>query len=193
MFSQDSLVSEIPRLQKFALRLTRKKADADDLVQMTCLRALEKSDYFEDGSNLFSWTATIMYNIFVSAYRRRTKFETQYDPNEYIDRQAVAPAQDHSLQLSEVRSAMKRLSSDHSQIIMMVCIKGMRYDEAGEILQIPTGTVRSRLSRARKQLQELMEDSYRIRITQDQTTAKEDNQDMAHVPAYIISRIEQMH
>ncbi|MBU0800103.1 MAG: sigma-70 family RNA polymerase sigma factor, partial [Alphaproteobacteria bacterium] len=144
-------------------------------------------------SNLFSWTATIMYNIFVSAYRRRTKFETQYDPNEYIDRQAVAPAQDHSLQLSEVRSAMKRLSSDHSQIIMMVCIKGMRYDEAGEILQIPTGTVRSRLSRARKQLQELMEDSYRIRITQDQTTAKEDNQDMAHVPAYIISRIEQMH
>jgi RNA polymerase sigma-70 factor (ECF subfamily) len=193
MFSQDSLVSEIPRLQKFALRLTRKKADADDLVQMTCLRALEKSDYFEEGTNLFSWTATIMYNIFVSAYRRRTKFETQYDPNEYIDRESVAPAQDFVLELSEVKNAMEELSPDHSQIIIMVCMKGMRYDEAGEILKIPTGTVRSRLSRARKQLEDIMENSAHIRLAQRRQAANQDKRDMSQVPAYIISRIEQTH
>ena len=64
MFTQDALMAETGKLQKFSMKLTRNKANADDLFQSTCLRALEKAHYFQDGTNLFSWTSKIMYNLF---------------------------------------------------------------------------------------------------------------------------------
>lgn len=157
MFDQSALIAETTRLHKFALRLTKNKADADDLVQATCLCALEKSDYFEDGTNLFSWTSKIMFNIFVSGYRRRAKFESQYDPEFHLDKMSVAPVQDIKTELYDVKKAMKKLSDDHRTILILICIKGMRYVEVSEMLQIPVGTVRSRLYRAREQLQALMD------------------------------------
>ena len=65
MFAQAALVTEMIPLNKFALRLTKNKNDAADLVQSTCLRALEKAHYFEEGTNLFSWTSKIMFNLFL--------------------------------------------------------------------------------------------------------------------------------
>ncbi len=79
MFARSALVAEAGKLRKFALRLAKNRADDDDLFQSTCLRALEKAHRFEDGTNLFGWTSRLMYNIFVSGYKRRTKFESQYD------------------------------------------------------------------------------------------------------------------
>lgn len=157
MFAQNALVAETKKLQKFAMRLTRNKADAEDLVQSACLRALEKSDYFEDGSNLFSWTSKIMYNLFVSGYRRKVKFETQYDPEPILQRQAVAPSQHISAELADVKRAMLELSADHRKILILVCMQGRPYQEVAEMLAIPQGTVRSRLSRARAQLQFIMD------------------------------------
>lgn len=157
MFTQSALVTETGKLQKFALRLTRNRADADDLVQSTCLRALEKADYFEEGSNLFGWTSKIMFNIFVSGYRRRKKFETQFDPAVHLEKMSVAPTQDISIQLSDVKKAMKKLSPDHREILILTCVKGMHYEEVSAELHIPVGTVRSRLYRAREQLQIIME------------------------------------
>ena len=93
-----------------------------------------------------------MYNMFVSAYRRRTKFETQYDPENYIERESIAASQDVKMELDDVRAAMKSISSDHREILTLVCVKGMQYAEVSEALQIPVGTVRSRLSRAREAL-----------------------------------------
>lgn len=152
MFNPNALVNEAPKLQKFALRLTRNKADADDLVQATMLRALEKNDMFEDGTDLFKWTARIMFNSFVSQYRRKTKFETQYDPSAYIDSLSVAPAQEEAMDLKIVNAAMQRLSDEHREILLLVCVRGLRYEEAAEKLSLPIGTVRSRLSRARDAL-----------------------------------------
>lgn len=152
MFNPNELVNEAPKLQKFALRLTRNKADADDLVQATMLRALEKNDMFESGTDLFKWTARIMFNSFVSQYRRKTKFETQYDPSSYIDSMSVAPAQEEAMDLKIVNAAMQRLSDEHREILLLVCVRGLRYEEAAEKLSLPIGTVRSRLSRARDAL-----------------------------------------
>lgn len=154
------LAQTAPGLRKFALKLTRNTADADDLLQSTLLRALEKKDLFEEGTDLFRWTSKIMFNIFVSGYRRKTKFETQYDPETVLDNHAVDANQENACDLKRVKMAMTELSEDHREILVLVCVKGMQYEEVAEALKIPVGTVRSRLSRARESLQRLMDPSH---------------------------------
>lgn len=157
MFQQNALVDEMKNLRKFAFRLTGNASDAEDLLQSTVLRALEKKHLFQTGTDLFKWTSKIMFNLFVSEYRRRTKFETQYDPETYLEKQSVEGSQEVKLTLSKVQDAMKLLSADHQEILVLVCVKGMRYEEVSEALQIPVGTVRSRLARARESLQMIMD------------------------------------
>jgi RNA polymerase sigma-70 factor (ECF subfamily) len=157
MFTHNALITETEKLQRFALRLTRNKANADDLLQSTWLRALEKAHLFEDGSNLFGWTSKIMYNLFVTEYRRKVKFETQYDPESYLQKISTAPPQENNAELANVKRAMMKLSDAQREILMLVCVKGMRYEEVSEMLRIPIGTVRSRLSRAREQLQAIID------------------------------------
>lgn len=156
MFAQNALINETARLNRFALRLTRNKPDADDLMQSTCLRALEKSDRFENGTNLFGWTSKIMFNIFVTGYRRRAKFETRFDPESYLEHEAVAATQDFGAELGNVRRALLLLSTDHRRILIMICVNELRYEDVAQALKIPVGTVRSRLFRARKQIQTLL-------------------------------------
>jgi len=161
MFKQEELINEMEKLRKFAQRLTRNPSDTDDLVQSTMLRALEKMDHFQEGTNLFSWTSRIMFNLFVSQYRRKKKFETQYDPDDFIRQVSVGPAQEACVDLVTVGEGMKLLSPEHREVLVMVCIKGLPYEEVSEMLHIPVGTVRSRLSRARDQLQILLEPGQR--------------------------------
>ncbi|HQX26430.1 MAG TPA: sigma-70 family RNA polymerase sigma factor [Alphaproteobacteria bacterium] len=157
MFEQTALVTEMKNLRKFAFRLTGNPSDAEDLLQSTVLRALEKKHLFQKDTDLFKWTSKIMFNLFVSEYRRRTKFETQYDPETYLERQSVEGSQEVKLELSKVKDAMKQLSADHQEILVLVCVKGMRYEEVSEALEIPVGTVRSRLARARENLQIILD------------------------------------
>lgn len=157
MFKPEALVEEMKNLRKFAYRLTGNASDAEDLLQSTTLRALEKNHLFQDNTDLFKWTSKIMYNIFVSEYRRRTKFETQYDPASYLEKQSVDGSQEVKLALSKVCEAIEFLSDDHREILTLVCVSGMRYEEVSEALQIPVGTVRSRLARARESLQTIMD------------------------------------
>lgn len=157
MFAQEALIGEMAHLRRFAMRLTGNSPDADDLLQATVLRALENKHMFQTDTNLFKWSSKIMFNLFVSGYRRKTKFETQYDPEPYLQSQSIAPAQESIAELNAVKRAMEQLSVDHRQILILICVKGMQYEEVSEFLQIPVGTVRSRLSRAREQLQALMD------------------------------------
>ena len=159
MFANEALISATPRLQNFALRLTRNKADSEDLLQATCLRALEKADLFDEGSNLFSWTSKIMFNLFVTSYRRRVKHESRYSPEEEMNTIAIAPVQDDAAELSSVKKAMLQLSPAHREILFLICVQEKRYDEVAKLLNIPIGTVRSRLSRARQQIQMLIRPS----------------------------------
>lgn len=156
MFTHAELLKETPSLNKFAYKLTRNRDDAEDLLQATIVTALEKQEQFEQGTNLFSWTSRIMFNAFVSNYRHNSRFETQYDPQWYIDQESVEATQENEAELSLVFDAMLSLSEDHREILILVCIDGMRYAEVADKLQIPVGTVRSRLSRAREGLQDLL-------------------------------------
>lgn len=157
MFKQAELVKEMDSLRKFACRLTNNPVEADDLLQSTVLRAIEKKTYFETGTNLFSWTSKIMFNLFVTDYRRKTKFESQYDPEPLISARAVEADQQVKSELKSVERAMKKLSAEHQEILVLVCVKGMQYQEVADMLAIPVGTVRSRLSRARSQLMAVMD------------------------------------
>lgn len=152
MFSHHELVREMPNLRRFAIKLTRNNCDADDLLQSTMLKSLESRRSFERGTNLFGWTSRIMYNAFVSHYRRSVRFDTQFDPQHYIDQETVEPDQEIKVELDAVLGAMKQLSDDHREILAQVCVEGRRYAEVSELLQLPVGTVRSRLSRAREAL-----------------------------------------
>lgn len=156
MLDQLALVNEKDHLFKFAMRLCKNKADADDLLQATLLRAIEKKALFEDGSDVFKWTSKIMFNTFVSGRRRKMKFEAQYTPEDYVNEAAHEASSETKMELREVREAMHKLSDEHRDMLVMVCVQGMRYHEVAEALGLPIGTVRSRLSRARQQLQELM-------------------------------------
>lgn len=157
MFAQNDLIKEMPKLQKFAIKLTRNTAAADDLLQATLLRALEKNSYFETDTDLFKWTSKIMYNIFVTDYRRRTKFESQYDPEIQIASQSIQADQQVKAEVKAVAKAMEKMSVEHKEILVLVCVKGLQYQEVADMLRIPVGTVRSRLSRARNQLMSMME------------------------------------
>lgn len=157
MFNQNELVNEMENLRKFAIRLTKNTSDADDLLQSTVLRALEKKDYFQEGTDLFKWTSKIMFNLFVTNYRRKVKFESQYDPSDAINAQSVDADQTTKAELNAVGRAMESLSDEHKEVLVLICIKGMAYQDVADTLSVPVGTVRSRLSRARSQLAGLME------------------------------------
>ncbi len=153
-FEHEDLVSEIEKLRRFASKLTRNYDDAEDLLQTTIVKALQNKYKFEEGSNLFSWTSKIMFNTFASNYNRRVKFETQYDSENIIAAQATESSQESEAELRETGEALEKLSDDHKDIIVMICMNGMSYEAVAEQIDIPVGTVRSRLSRARDQLRE---------------------------------------
>ncbi len=156
MFCNEELLKETDRLSKFAYKLTQNIHDAEDLLHSTIVKALDKKHLFEEGTNLFSWMSKIMYNLFVSMYRRKTKFETQYDPESFIERERVEASQETKSELNQVSRAIKTLPKDHRQILSMICVRGDKYAEVSNKLKIPIGTVRSRLSRAREGLNDAL-------------------------------------
>ncbi|GAB5498542.1 MAG: RNA polymerase sigma factor [Pseudohongiellaceae bacterium] len=163
MFNNE-LVQEMGKLRGFALRLTDQPSDADDLLQASLLKAMEKQDKFQLGSNIFAWCSKIMYNTFVSGYRRRKKHESQYDPEPIIAAQETPDRQLEQLWCAEVDAAMQSLSSDHQRILESVCVEGQQYQEVASKLDIPVGTVRSRLSRARTALEKTLENDSKPEI-----------------------------
>lgn len=156
IFLHQELIEELPKLKRFAHKLSSSNADAEDLTQTTIAKALEKKELFQEGTDLFKWSSKIMYNTFVSDYRRKTKFETKYDPEPYIEKQSIEPSQEDSVELKNVDDAMNKLSWEFREILILICIKGFKYKHVAEKLDIPVGTVRSRLSRAREKLYNLM-------------------------------------
>lgn len=165
-FTHEQLVSEIDKLRQFARKLCRNRDEAEDLVQATVLRALEKRHLFETGTDLFAWTSKMMFNLFATQYRRRVKFETQYDCEDLIQSQSIPPSQEKKAELQKVSDALEQLSDDHRDVLVMVCIHGMAYEEVAESLDIPVGTVRSRLSRAREKLKCQLEEGMVEELTE---------------------------
>lgn len=150
----------LPRLRRFARSITRNLEDADDLVQLSIERALIHSDQWQAGSRLDTWIYRIMKNAWIDEVRSRIRRDKVLAPEASgaLVGDTSATAIDHRL---AVQQAMARLSDDQQLVVALVLVDGMSYKEAAEVLEIPIGTLTSRLARARDALQLLLTDQTR--------------------------------
>lgn len=149
---QAELVSLLPRLRRFAYGLTGSVDDGDDLVQSACERALTRLDQFQPGTRLDSWMYRIVQNLWIDQRRaRQARPEAGVEPAD-LAALAVGDAErelDSRLAVATVRRAVGELSDDQRSVLMLVCVEGLSYKAAADVLRIPLGTVMSRLARAR--------------------------------------------
>lgn len=151
------LEKEIPRLRRYAFALTRNMSRADDLVQDTLVRAIAKQHYWQEGTNLRAWLFTIMHNQNVNAVRRSIRGGTAVEVDDAGPFLAAPSEPAAELSLRDLDRALARISDEQRQIILLVGLEGNSYEETAEILNIPIGTVRSRLSRGRASLRNLLD------------------------------------
>ena len=147
---------EIPRLRRYARALTRDYARADDLVQDTLGRALVKEDRWQPGTDLRAWLFTIMHNQNVNNVRRDIRESGVIDIGQISMTLPATTDPSASRQMFELERALAQLSLEQRQVILLVGLEGMSYEDTAGILSIPVGTVRSRLSRGRDGLRKLL-------------------------------------
>jgi RNA polymerase sigma-70 factor, ECF subfamily len=151
------LEEQIPRLRRYARSLVRDAARADDLVQDSLLRALRKRHLFQPGTSLRAWLFTIMHHQYVNNVRSGLR-EGINIPVEDLESVLTAPAtQGAGLLLRDFDRAMARLPEEQRQALLLNGLEGFSYEEVAAILDIPVGTVRSRLSRGREALRDMLE------------------------------------
>jgi RNA polymerase sigma-70 factor (ECF subfamily) len=148
--------SEIPRLRRYARALTRDGSRADDLVQSCLVRAIAKQHLWQPGTDLRAWLFTILHNQHVNDVRRGVREGVAVPVEDVASALTVEANAGASLQLRDLERALTRLPDEQRQVILLVGLEGMRYEEVATILNIPIGTVRSRLSRGRETLRILM-------------------------------------
>jgi RNA polymerase sigma-70 factor (ECF subfamily) len=149
--------AEIPRLRRYARALTRDAARADDLVQSCLTRAVAKQHLWQPGTDLRAWLFTILHNQHVNDVRRSVREGVTVAIEEMAPAMSVPPRATAVLELRDLEAAIARLAPEQRQVILLVGLEGMQYEEVALVLGIPVGTVRSRLSRGREQLRRLMD------------------------------------
>ena len=152
MAGSSDIVIWIPRLRRYARALTGDPAAADDLLQDTLTRAMEKFSLWREGSDLRAWLFTIMHNLFVNGLRNRP-MTVPLDEGESLPGHRTAP--DDST-VNDLVKCLAQLPNEQREIILLVALEDMSYKEAAQVLSIPIGTVMSRLSRGRERLGQLM-------------------------------------
>ena len=148
---------QIPRLRRYARVLTRNPDRADDLVQDTLSRALDKQHLWQTGTNLGAWLFTIMHNQNVNNVRRNFRESAAVDIEQVSTTLPATTDPSASRKMVELDRALARLPLGQQQVILLVGLEGMSYEDTAEILSIPVGTVRSRLSRGRDTLRQLLD------------------------------------
>ena len=150
------LEAVIPKIRRYARSLTRDPIKADDLVQDALCRAMAKQHLYQPDTNLRAWLFTLMHNQYVNDVRRSAR-ETNVLNVEDVASQLVATTDPTaSRQLVELDRALGQLPIEQRQVILLIGLEGMSYEEVAAIVAVPIGTVRSRLSRGREQLRRLM-------------------------------------
>src|SRR3954469_13982543 len=149
------LEAEIPRLRRYARALTRDVTRADDLVQSCLTRAVAKQHLWQPGTDLRAWLFTILHNQHVNDVRRSVREGINVAVEEMAPVLTVQSNAVAVLQLRDLEAAMARLPQEQRQVILLIGLEGMRYEEVAEILGVPVGTIRSRLSRAREALRDM--------------------------------------
>lgn len=153
------LLELLPRLRRFARALARDAADADDLVQGALERALKARAQWAPGTRLDSWMMKIVRNCWIDEARSRTRRARTFVPEE---EGADVGSEAHRVvelraEIHAVEKAMNSLTPDQREVIALVLVEGLAYKEAAELLDIPMGTLTSRLTRGRQALAEMLE------------------------------------
>jgi RNA polymerase sigma-70 factor (ECF subfamily) len=150
----DQLIAVLPRLRRFARGLTGSNVDADDLVQAACERALARRHQFQEGTRFDSWMFRIVQTIWIDQIRSREVRKEDGDlAEERLGSDEPVRRVEARLALSEVRRAVECLPPDQRTALLLVTVDGLSYKEAAEVVQVPVGTIMSRLARARVALQ----------------------------------------
>jgi len=147
---------EIPRLRRYARALTRTSDRADDLVQDTLVRALTKFHLWQPGTDIRAWLFTIMHHQYVNTVRREARETSSVDIEDISPKLVATTDPTARRQLVELDRALARLPAEQREVVLLVGLEGMPYESVARILDVPIGTVRSRLSRGRDRLRELM-------------------------------------
>lgn len=145
-------------LRPFAINLTKDNETANDLYQETLYKALANQEKYNAGTNIKAWLFTIMRNIFINDYRRKTKQKTIFDntPNDFLINQkqvSIANTAEGNLRLKEINKAIQQLPEIFKTPFLLY-FEGYRYNEIAEMLHEPLGTIKSRIHFARKLLKE---------------------------------------
>src|SRR5271170_5899185 len=151
-----NIEAEIPRLRRYARSLTREAVAADDLVQDCLARALGRLHLWQAGTDMRAWLFTILHNQYVNQVRRAIREGAPVGLSETEPMLTQAPDQGKRLELRDLERALARLPEDQRTVILLIGLEGMRYEEVAEVIDVPIGTVRSRLSRGREALRRLM-------------------------------------
>ncbi len=152
------LEPQIPALRRYAFALTRDHAAADDLVQDCLERAISRWYLRGPEVQLRAWLFTILHNLFISAQRTRRRRPLHDALDERSEAAApVAPTQEGSLAGREMLERFGALSEDHQEVLLLVGVEGLAYASVARVLDVPVGTVMSRLSRAREQFRRLLD------------------------------------
>ena len=147
-----AIVAYIPRLRRCARALAGDSYRADDLVQDTLERALAKFHLWQRGSDMRAWLFTIMHNVFINQLKARRELPL----DEGIEDGLQSAPQTDPLELRDLDAALRRLPAEQREVLLLVALEQFSYAEAGKALNVPIGTVMSRLSRGREHLRAMM-------------------------------------
>ncbi|MFL9947876.1 sigma-70 family RNA polymerase sigma factor [Paraburkholderia agricolaris] len=156
---RDELMEHVPRLRRYARALINNRDLADDLVQDTLERALGRTGMFQPGTDLRAWLFTIMHNVFANQARKvsaRAVHVAVDDASVHESEFAVPSDQTRSLEMRDLDYALQRLPIEQREVVLLVGLEEMSYADVALALNIPLGTVMSRLSRGRERLRALM-------------------------------------
>lgn len=152
----DDLIGHLPALRRFALSLCKRPDVADDLVQLTAERAFKARDSYDEGTRLDAWLFRILRNAWIDMTRKDKTRGTELDVDDTPDAATVdgRTVVEAAMTLNETERALQTLSPDQRDVLLLVCVEGLSYAEASVALDIPKGTVMSRLARGRAALAE---------------------------------------
>lgn len=150
-----AILAEIPRLRRYARAMLGDRAAADDLVQDTLERAWRRLAQWRAGSDLRAWLFSIMHNLRVDQLRRPSLPTHSLD--EDADEPPTRPTQSDQLELVDLEAALRQLPDEQRAVLLLVALEEMSYAEVAAALEIPMGTVMSRLSRGRERLRQIMD------------------------------------
>jgi RNA polymerase sigma-70 factor, ECF subfamily len=152
---RDRLLTEVSGLRAFSVSLCGSFHQADDLVQDVLLKAWGHSESFQEGTNMRAWLFTIARNTYYSLYRKRGR-EVQDVDGIYTSNLAVAPSQNGVMDLADFRLALSKLPDEQREVLILVGASGLSYEQAADVCGVAVGTIKSRVSRARSRLAELL-------------------------------------